>query len=97
MERRRERKRRKRERTGDSPEKLAERHAPGETAVDRMLRLGGVDREGRFKRQLVTFPAPLRARSSRVAVVVGGGTPLLPPVTEDVPLDVIETTERLIE
>ena len=49
VERRRERKRLKRERTSDSPEKLAERHAPGETTVDRMLRLGGVDREGRFK------------------------------------------------
>ena len=24
-------------------------------------------------------------------VVVGGGTPFLPPVTEDVPLDLIET------
>ena len=48
LDRRRERKRVKQERTGDSPEKLAERHAPGETAVDRMLRLGGVDRESRF-------------------------------------------------
>ena len=49
LERRRERRRLKRERTGDSPEKLAERHTPGETAVNRMLRLGGVDRESRFK------------------------------------------------
>lgn len=49
VERRRERKRLRRERTGDSPEKLAERHAPGETAVDRMLRLGGLERESRFK------------------------------------------------
>jgi hypothetical protein len=49
LERRRERKRIKRERTGDSPEKRAERHTPGETAVDRMLRIGGVDRESRFK------------------------------------------------
>ena len=49
LERRRDRKRLKRERTGDSPEKLAERHTPGETATDRMLRLGGVDRESRFK------------------------------------------------
>ena len=50
VERRRERKRLKRERTGDSPEKLAERHTPGETAVNRMLRIGGVDRESRFKK-----------------------------------------------
>jgi hypothetical protein len=49
LERRRERKRLKRERTGDSSAKLAEGHAPGETAVGRMLRLGGVDRESRFK------------------------------------------------
>jgi hypothetical protein len=48
-ERRRERKRLKRERTGDSPAKLAERHTPPETVVDRMLRIGGVDRESRFK------------------------------------------------
>ena len=48
-ERRRERKRQKRERTGDSPEKLAERHTPAETAVDRMVKLGGVERESRFK------------------------------------------------
>jgi hypothetical protein len=26
-----------------------ERHTPAETAVDRMLRLGGVERESRFK------------------------------------------------
>jgi hypothetical protein len=49
MERRRERKRLKRERMGDSPEKAAERHTPAESAVDRMVRLGGVDRESRFK------------------------------------------------
>ena len=49
LDSRRERKRLKRERTGDSPEKLAERHMPAETAVDRMLRLGGIDRESRFK------------------------------------------------
>ena len=48
-ERRRERKRLNRERPGDSPEKLAERHTPAETAVDRMVRIGGVDRESRFK------------------------------------------------
>jgi hypothetical protein len=49
MDRRREQKRLKRERMGDSPEKLAERHTPAESAVDRMVRLGGVDRESRFK------------------------------------------------
>jgi hypothetical protein len=49
FERRRERKRLKRHRTGDSPEKRAERHTPAESATDRMLRLGGVERESRFK------------------------------------------------
>jgi hypothetical protein len=49
MDRRRERKRLKRERMGDSPEKLEERHTPPETVVDRMTRLGGVERESRFK------------------------------------------------
>jgi hypothetical protein len=43
LERRRERKR-------DSPEKLAERHTPKGGAVDKMLKLGGVERESRFKK-----------------------------------------------
>jgi len=30
-------------------------------------------------------------RIFRYPVVVGGGTPFLPPVTEDVPLDMVET------
>jgi hypothetical protein len=49
-ERRRERKRLKRERKGDSPEKLGERHTPRGGAVDKMLELGGVERESRFKK-----------------------------------------------
>jgi hypothetical protein len=49
-ERRRERKRLKRERMGDSPEKLAERHEPKGGVVDKMLKLGGVERESRFKK-----------------------------------------------
>ena len=50
VDRRREEKRAKRERTGDSPEKEAEPHTPSEGVVDRMLRLGGVARESRFKK-----------------------------------------------
>jgi hypothetical protein len=46
----RQRKRLKRERTGDSPEKLGERHTPKGGIVDRMLKLGGIERESRFKR-----------------------------------------------
>lgn len=49
LERRRERKRLKRERTGDSPEKLAQHHTPPGDSVDLMLKLGGVERESRFK------------------------------------------------
>jgi hypothetical protein len=49
-ERRRERKRLKRERKGDSPEKLAERHEPQGGVIDKMLKLGGVERESRFKK-----------------------------------------------
>jgi dihydrofolate reductase len=30
-------------------------------------------------------------RMFRYLVVVGGGTPFLPPVTEDIPLDLIDT------
>jgi hypothetical protein len=50
IERRRERRRLKRERTGDSAEKLAQRHTPRGDAVDLMLKLGGVERESRFKK-----------------------------------------------
>ena len=49
MERRREQRRLKRERTSDSPEKLAEGHTPRETVMDRMVRIGGVSRKSRFK------------------------------------------------
>lgn len=49
LERRRERKRLKRERTGDSPEKLEQHHTPKRDAMDMWLKSGGVDREGRFK------------------------------------------------
>jgi hypothetical protein len=47
---RRERKRLKRERTGNSPEKQAEHHPPKGDAVDLMLKAGGVDRESSFKK-----------------------------------------------
>ena len=45
-----ERKRAKRERTGDSPEKREERHVPKGDVIDLMLKAGGVDRESRFKK-----------------------------------------------
>ena len=40
----------KRGRTGDSPEKEAQRHTPPEGVIDKMLRIGGVERETRFKK-----------------------------------------------
>ena len=46
----RERRRRKRERTGDSLEKLEARHTPKGDAADLMLKAGGVPRKSRFKR-----------------------------------------------
>jgi hypothetical protein len=49
IERLRERRQRKRERTGDSPEKRSERHVPKGDVVDVMLKSGGVDRPNRFK------------------------------------------------
>jgi len=46
---RRERRQRKRELTGDSPEKLAERHEPERDFIDRVLWSGGIQRKSRFK------------------------------------------------
>ena len=45
----RERRQRKRERTGDSPEKRSERHTPRGDVIDVMLKSGGIDRPSRFK------------------------------------------------
>lgn len=39
----------KRAQKGDSPEKLRERHSAPEGVIDKMLRIGGVERESRFK------------------------------------------------
>jgi hypothetical protein len=50
VERRREQRRRKQELRGDSPEKAAERHTPKGGVIDTMLKLGGIQRESRFKR-----------------------------------------------
>jgi hypothetical protein len=47
---RRKRKRLKRERTGNSPDKEAEHHTPRGDAVDVMLKAGGVDRKSSFKK-----------------------------------------------
>src|SRR5829696_1991406 len=55
------------------------------------------DRQGRLDRRRRPGAAAIELglvdelRMFRNPVVVGGGTPFLPPVTEDVPLDLIET------
>ncbi len=49
--RRREQKRLKRERKGDSPERLSTHHTPKRDAMDMWVRSGGVDRESRFKKK----------------------------------------------
>ena len=46
-----ERRRHKRAARGDSPEKRAERHVPKDDVIGTMLRIGGVERESRFKRE----------------------------------------------
>ena len=46
----REKRATQRARTGDSPEKETDRHTPPEGLIDKMLRLGGVERESRFKK-----------------------------------------------
>jgi hypothetical protein len=46
----REQRRLKREQAGDSPEKAAGHHTPPDGVIDRMLKLGGVERESHFKK-----------------------------------------------
>ena len=50
LDRMREQRRQKLERRGDSSEKTAMRHTPKPGLIDKMLKLGGVDRESRFKK-----------------------------------------------
>src|SRR5436305_3522685 len=66
---------------------LAEEVAAALDATDKDVSIGGAG--------LATAAVELglvdELRMFRYPVVVGGGTPFLPPVTEDVPLDLIET------
>ena len=48
MQHRREQRQAKRALTGDSPEKLAERHAPKRDWIDRWMWSGGIQRPNRF-------------------------------------------------
>jgi len=49
IQRRREQRMAKRALTGDSPEKLAERHEPPRDWIDRWLWSGGIERPSRVK------------------------------------------------
>ena len=66
---------------------LAEEVAAALDATDKDVSIGGAGlAAAAFELGLVD-----ELRMFRYPVVVGGGTPFLPPVTEDVPLDLIET------
>jgi dihydrofolate reductase len=66
---------------------LAEEIAAAQDATDKHVSIGGAGlAAGAIELGLVD-----ELRMFRNPVVVGGGTPYLPPVTEDIPLDLIET------
>ena len=66
---------------------LAEEAAAAIDATDKNVEIGGAG----LAAQAVELGLIDELRIFRYPVVVGGGTPFLPPVTEDVPLDLIET------
>ena len=66
---------------------VAEEVAAALEATDKDVEIGGAGLAAQaFELGLVD-----ELRIFRYPVLVGGGTPLLPPVTEDVPLDLVET------
>ena len=72
--------------------RLAEASVADETAAaldatDKDVSIGGAG----LAAQAIELGLVDELRIFRYPVVVGGGTPFLPPVTEDVPLDLIET------
>jgi riboflavin biosynthesis pyrimidine reductase len=60
--------------------------APASSATGKDVSIGGGLAAAAVELGLVD-----ELRTFRDPVVIGGGTPFLPPVTEDVPLDLIET------
>jgi dihydrofolate reductase len=66
---------------------LAEEAAPALDATDKDVGIGGAG----LAAAAIELGLVDELRMFRYPVVVGGGTPFLPPVTEDVPLDLIET------
>ena len=66
---------------------LAEEVAAAIAATDKDVAIGGAG----LARAAIELGLVDELRMFRHPVVVGGGTPFLPPVTEDVPLDLVET------
>ena len=66
---------------------VAEEVAAALDATDKDVQIGGAG----LASAAIEFGLVDELRMFRYPVVVGGGTPFLPPVTEDVPLDLIET------
>ena len=66
---------------------LAEEIAAALDATDKDVSIGGAG----LAAQAIELGLVDDLRMFRYPVVVGGGTPFLPPVTEDIPLDLIET------
>src|SRR3954451_6707965 len=66
---------------------VAEEAAAALDATDKDVSIGGAGLAG----AAIELGLVDEVRMFRYPVLVGGGTPLLPPVTEDVPLDLIET------
>jgi dihydrofolate reductase len=66
---------------------LAEEAAAAIDATDKGVEIGGAG----LAAQALELGIVDELRMFRYPVIVGGGTPFLPPVTEDVPLDLVET------
>jgi dihydrofolate reductase len=66
---------------------VAEEIAAALDATDKDVSIGGAG----LAAQAIELGLVDELRMFRYPVVVGGGTPFLPPVTEDVPLDLIES------
>jgi dihydrofolate reductase len=67
---------------------VAEEAAAALDATDKDVAIGGAG----LAAAAIELGLVDELRIFRYPVLVGGGTPFLPPVTEDVPLDLIETT-----
>jgi dihydrofolate reductase len=66
---------------------LAEEVAAAIAATDKDVAIGGAG----LAAEAITLGLVDELRIFRNPILVGGGTPLLPPITENVPLDLVET------